>query len=611
MMVLLIAFISCCLGYSDVRCTSAYCSGCSYDSPDVCFYCIDQYILENNGTCSSPKGKNCYNTMAGYCEICNEGYQWDNTTKSCVEGNDNCTRYSTDDGSCSTCNDGFFLENGKCTKCETNPYCILFDGSCNRCIKCKPSYGVVNGTCAQPIEHCMEYKTTETGNPTCLTCFGGYYLINNGNECVNATIENCAFYSIENNELKECKQCYIGYVFDTEKKLCVSDENYKMEGCKVQSSIGVCVECLFNYHLEEGQCIQNPIGCKRGNNNTCQECLEGYELGEDNQCYLINYYCNEEATSKEVCSKDNHWCIFETVATNTYCTYKSLNCSSWNEIGECVQCSFGFVLDSNNPIACIEKIEGCESYLTKQINNETKDVVCVSCKSGYFMKEDFTCGKCSSECTSQCYGESDLCDKDNKKCSDAFCKSCPNNKDKCEVCIDGSKPQGNWCGPVICVIPVGDDMCYECAYLSEEKVFDENIKQYIPKNITGFAPNAKGQCIKSPDDSSYSDDSSNSNNSDDSSNSNNSDDSSNSNNSDGSNNSSNSNNSDGSNNSNSSTTSSAGSNDSSDEKSNTIYYIIGGVICGILLLLLIIIGVAIIVFFVTRKKKGSEYHDIA
>ena len=381
------------------NCTSAYCSNCTINNPDNCFECIDNFLLIE-GKCIYKTEKHCSIVLNNKCIHCESNYILDSEENNCIEGNDGCNQYDTD-GDCLFCQEGYLLNETECIYCPENNHCIDFDSDCSTCIKCNSEYALINSTCTKPIQNCKQYRKEK-----CIKCYNGYYFDKEGH-CQKGEIENCIEYETKpNTNSRTCIKCLKGYILERTTFHCVKiTDEIRPAHCKEISHINNCSLCNPGYYMtEDHQCEQCSAGCEYCNNGTvCLECSKGYYLRKlTGKCLQIphNDYskCEYYSTSKVECSLYNTDCIYETVNDVGYCSYKGLNCSSWDSASRCIRCDSGHVLNQANLMSCKEKIEGCLTYGNKIINNVSEEV-CIECNSnGYYLKEDFTCGKCDSVC---------------------------------------------------------------------------------------------------------------------------------------------------------------------------------------------------------------------
>ena len=171
------------------------------------------------------------------------------------------------------------------------------------------------------------------------------------------------------------------------------------------------------------------------------------------------------------------------------------------QYSKCIQCISGHVIDESNPLACKEKIEGCLLYENKTIGNETIEI-CIECKKeGYFIQEDFTCGKCSDVCSNgECEYTSNNCKSFN--CNDIGCMKC-SESNICEQCLTSLPVENGWCGTELCIELLDDNRCDMCLHYSYETYYDKDYETFIPFVMNYYLPNNNGQCIQLDNPSDY------------------------------------------------------------------------------------------------------------
>lgn len=189
---------------------------------------------------------------------------------------ENCDQYNSTDGSCLSCYPGFAVQwnaaKGK-KQClihlDTDPNCEI-RGSQSTCAKCYSGfyYSAQNFICMQINQLCA---TANSSNGNCLSCYGGYTLING--ECViaaqdvkppakstavlNATENTQAEASAESNSLLNMLETSIGCL-------------------QTDFGTGECRSCQGGYALINGSCIEKDLNCKTFDEKDPIKCLECY-----------------------------------------------------------------------------------------------------------------------------------------------------------------------------------------------------------------------------------------------------------------------------------------------------------------------------------------------
>ena len=295
----------------DKKCTNA--NNCSLaNNNSTCIACRDNYYLGLDNLCSSIE--HCIYTDTifnnGGCAECEDGYYYlmHPEKSECVLSNDNLKNcqatYDTNGEYCISCKNGYYLsvEDGKCydnsrpgifykcaysndnnTACEFSEegyylgekdrfcnsvdWCLVSDESRERCLECDDFYclNLKDGKCydnyppEMPNENELIYyncnKTNEEGTE-CAECASDDFILKNG-YCYN--IENC-----EEMDGDECLKCKTEGI-DWNGSSCIN----KDFGC-VTSKVFNCLKCDNNTNFD-----------------SCDQCIDGYELEGDYYCKKI------------------------------------------------------------------------------------------------------------------------------------------------------------------------------------------------------------------------------------------------------------------------------------------------------------------------------------
>ena len=246
-------------------------------------------FLTNNNTCVNQ----CYtgywgNPLSNLCESCNQN---------CL----NCTDQAYD--SCISCYEGYYLSVGECLKCDTNckncnetsSYCLdcnsntyLFENKCyDECPEGFLKNDVLN-YCALCDQSCLTCFSPGTSN-NCLSCFQGFYFINNNcllcdNNCNSCDIasSNCTSCPIHNylHNYQCIASCPIGYYGSIDGLCLPCDDN-----CLTcfESSMNDCFSCkigqtLVRTHCE--LCDSSCLTCKSLGSSNCLSCNSSMYLQE-------------------------------------------------------------------------------------------------------------------------------------------------------------------------------------------------------------------------------------------------------------------------------------------------------------------------------------------
>jgi len=208
----------------------------------------------------------CKVSWTGYkCGSCKKGYYFNNTDSLCYDNNAKnkyfkCSRVYAE--ICNECEDGYFYEYGthKCTLIE---FCLNSNDE-NTCTECMPTY-------------CLD---------------GNLKVCINNKEINNKNINY--FRCKKTKEEGECEICEENMIL--KEGLCYNDKD-----C-IEKKGDICVKCG---NSNNNSCLNNIFGCvdtkvenclKCDNLfdlNSCEQCLEGFELNENGKCvnsskYVIN-----------------------------------------------------------------------------------------------------------------------------------------------------------------------------------------------------------------------------------------------------------------------------------------------------------------------------------
>jgi proprotein convertase subtilisin/kexin type 5 len=333
-------------------------------------------------------------TNASTCTACKSGFVLNASTNSCTECYDTC----------STCTVKGDAIDHKCTNCKPNLYfkdlsfsCYpstlkidqhYFDITTNKFLKCVSGCAVCTSqsVCTQCQDGftlkldktCLQNNLPLTPgcHPTCgtcdtlgdikdnkcKTCRGGYYLLENSNNCYQENsyiqgyyldlklklftkcIAGCSFC---NNNLS-CESCFLTHQLDLNTKLCSricysscrscdelgNSEIHKCTSCKdgfyFQDKSSSCYSSdqnLYSYYFNKitkmfEKCPENCSSCKESSSGlTCSNCIEGHFYNDLSKkceiCYPSCKFCKGSGTSTD------HQCV---ACKNTIYIQDGFNC---------------------------------------------------------------------------------------------------------------------------------------------------------------------------------------------------------------------------------------------------------------------------------------------
>ena len=373
----------------DLQCTDT--NFCSKTKINGCKECIQGYKLLQNGSCSKEDNCKIADKDTGLCNSCLNGYYLDNKDKKCKsnrEDNENkyCEIY---DEGCIKCENEYFIsedlkcvktrgcaesDNGKCLKCSEG-YFMGLDNNCSTvehciysgkniyygCDECEPNYcyNIFSKECflieEEKFNNCQQAYGTR-----CSLCHKNFYLNATDSLCYDNTNENDIFYKCEKTDFygKNCFECEDSYYLGMEDYKCS-----KIENCKISENENICKECIEYYCLDvkKQKCVENDfleneedkiyLNCNRTNEegDKCEECLKGYEVGEEGYCIDVER-CLEKKDG--ICEKCRN--IDDGGYGQYYCANTVFGCIN-TFISDCIRCDN--LLDL---FSCTECEEGYE-----------------------------------------------------------------------------------------------------------------------------------------------------------------------------------------------------------------------------------------------------------
>ena len=294
---------------------------CTKSEEGKCVSCENEYYLGEDFKCSS--SKNCSESLYGTCLECSQNYYlgYDNKCtvyKHCI--------YSQNDY-CLECEDGFYFNRKNKTCYEYNITSDFNDCkySCEfaeKCCKCKDNFYLRknDSLCFDNLSPGPFYKCAESDEETgtyCVNCIDPYFVGIDDDLCT--LVEACAK---SENEFR-CKECIEFYCLDKNKGICIENDKIENETYKIYYAC--------NYTNEEG--------------TRCEQCLDGYEVGEEGYCIDVER-CTERENGDGVCLK----CKDEYCANDVYGCVNShygncVRCNNILDLYACTQCKEGYKIN--------------------------------------------------------------------------------------------------------------------------------------------------------------------------------------------------------------------------------------------------------------------------
>ena len=265
----------------------------------LCEICIDGFYLDRKDRkCKSNKEDNEYKYCLIYDEKCiqcqercflGEDFKCSNT--------ENCAQ--SEKGECLECVKDYYLGNDK--KCTNIEHCIYSGNNIYSCDECEEKYyfDSINMTCKEEGNDFKYCKIALRNDSRCSICRDNYYLNKSDYLCYDNTNENSNYYKCMSTDTDNlCEKCLINYNLNSGDRKCTISI-----GCKNAENSKKCIECdkYFCLNVKKGICVDNDyiedesdkiyINCIKTNEQgtACQECLDGYIVGEEGYCVDIEH----------------------------------------------------------------------------------------------------------------------------------------------------------------------------------------------------------------------------------------------------------------------------------------------------------------------------------
>ena len=364
---------------------------CSVTDKGKCKTCEDGYILLDNGSCAKELKCKFADKDTSLCDYCLEEYCLDQKDMSCVPNTEfneyqNCFKYKNgcrqcifgyalgDDLKCSTTNHCGKSYNGTCLECSKNYY-LGYDHKCTGiehciysghnyelpCDECEDNYyldflyKVCTYVTDEKFKNC---KVSSSMGYKCSSCKNNYYINQGDDLCYSNTDKNDDFYKCESSDFfgNKCEKCVENYFLNEGDKKCS-----KIENCKFSENEDICIECRDGYCLDlsKKQCIENDyiddekkkfyIACNITNEwgTACQECIDGYEVGENGYC-IDNKRCEEKKDGNCIkCKNDDfdegkNYCANEVFGCIGTVLQNCIRCDDILDLYSCTECEEGY-----------------------------------------------------------------------------------------------------------------------------------------------------------------------------------------------------------------------------------------------------------------------------
>ncbi|OMJ92106.1 hypothetical protein SteCoe_5206 [Stentor coeruleus] len=339
-------------------CSIQNCEFCSPNFHETCLNCNLGYTRDLDIGCKASQSselslyriENCLELQNSTCIQCQEGYKLINGYCEPICSSSNCSCFYPN-----TC-----FHQSRSISCDSTA-CAYCDDNFQNCVSCKDGLGL------DEQNSCVKCSNIE-----CLKCSVNF------TQCQECTIKtylddfNCfycdsIFCSYCDEKSKRCNYCEEGLDLDLNGFCChpscltCSKDNWN------------CSSCNEGYYLNN-LCYNCVSNCKHCTNNTlCNECYDGYELINNNEC--VGKICHTKKCSSCPNSINNCLKCFEGYFLDSQNHCCDSNCKTCNEDSSfCISCNNGMYLDG---LKCMNCTDGCLSC------NNLAD--CILCADGYLL----------------------------------------------------------------------------------------------------------------------------------------------------------------------------------------------------------------------------------
>lgn len=345
----------------------------------------------------------------------------------------NCVVYGANNA-CLFCDNGFYLAAGACAAVTTViADCVRYSAN-GVCSQCAATAYLSNNACvarASTIVGCNVYATAST----CLYCAAGYFVTPNGlcTSFAGVGIPNCIRYS---GSAAVCSLCATGFALNAAGTACTPVVTANL--CDYTGINDLCIYCQQNqyYNAATNTCITVPAnaliaGCYYYSSATaCAQCQTNYYLASATSCVLKGnsnvpvYNVAWPQGARFFDSQGASLCsslYFLTVDANgfKYCTQVDTirngvsvpiaGCGVYASQTSCLYCSTGTLRDVTARAAenqgytnlCVQvpAVANCDYYgattitynaVANQLLQPVVSVVCLQCKSGFYLNNGVT-----------------------------------------------------------------------------------------------------------------------------------------------------------------------------------------------------------------------------
>ena len=302
-------------------------------------------------------------------------------SKKCVLGSHNCLECNEEGNLCKNCEEGYFPdENGGCS--YTNNCEISYKGEC---IKCKDNYILIgiDDYLNEGIKICKslnieDFKNCKNINMTtgkCMECKKDFYLNSGDNRCSNT--ENCF-----ESTFGICKICNKGYYLEKKENKCIKQDK-SFYGCKETIDGEVCDTCEDDFFFDGNKKCTYYNFCEKSGGvlNSCEKCIEGYYLSENDKVCTTEKHCYYGHQDTGICFQCQNNYYLETKTGKCISNQEEndfKNCKL-SENFKCIQCIYGFYIGNDNKCS------------TSKNCHRSEKGKCLECTDNYFLGLDNIC----------------------------------------------------------------------------------------------------------------------------------------------------------------------------------------------------------------------------
>ncbi|CAD8058063.1 unnamed protein product [Paramecium primaurelia] len=274
---------------------------------DFDFICCDNNIIPFDGCFSNNYDciQGCANCIKGICYDCLIGWEYKESTKSCIPscGNSIINHYEE-------CDDGNLVANDGCHNCQFSCPKNCLNCQFGKCLKCETQYQIIEGMCSY-VRDGFENTHFEENKVD----YNFLIIERQFNEQLKQQDGNCKV-----EQFGKCLECQDGYELNFNKKHCIpkcqdgiilsqeicdDGNSIQFDGCyKCQKSCQIeCLFCSDNkcYNCQDGWQLQD-YQCKQicGDGQIAILSQEQCDNIEDSNCTDCNYQCDHDCL---VCDK--------------------------------------------------------------------------------------------------------------------------------------------------------------------------------------------------------------------------------------------------------------------------------------------------------------------